>query len=156
MTTSSGAKPRAKSSKVQVIVERPEKSRKWLWITIAILGFLLIGAYGNRSQASTPTPAVAAAQSATQSQQQGIPVVLAYTNGDYEVGNGAGQIAPGRYLCDGDDSAFAFSTWTTYSDSGKQHILGLGSVSEQGRRYLTVTPDTKMVSFTGDAMWIKG
>lgn len=153
MTTSSGAKPRAKASKVQVIVERPEKSRKWLWITIAILGFLLIGAYG---KASTPTPAVAASQSATQSQQQAIPVVLAYTNGDYEVGNGAGQIEPGRYLCDGDTSMMKFSMWTAYTDTGKQHPVDFGSVSETGRRYMTVTTNMKMVSFSGDASWIKG
>ena len=68
MTASTGnTRPKPKSSKVQVIVERPEKSRKGLWITIVVLGVLLIGAYGNRATASVPapTPAVTASSPAT-------------------------------------------------------------------------------------------
>jgi hypothetical protein len=45
--------------------------------------------------------------------------------------------------------------WTTYSDSGKQHILDVGSVTD-GRRYMTVDKKAKLVSLVGDAVWIKG
>jgi len=139
--------------------------QRWFIIvagTIAV--FAVIGALtgsttrSNVAMASPPTPAVAAVPTPTQAQQSTTPVeqVLAYTNGDYVVGYGQGQIAPGRYLCDGDKEGFAFSSWTAYSDSGKQHPVDFGSVGESGRRYMTVTQEHKIVSFTGDAMWIAG
>lgn len=103
-----------------------------------------------------PSPAVATSQAPTQAQQAPpTQTVLGYTNNDYMVGNEPGMIAPGRYQSNGDNGGFKFSTWTTYSDLDKSHVLNFGSIGGNETRYMTVESNAKMVVLTGDAMWIK-
>jgi hypothetical protein len=105
---------------------------------------------GNAGQQPSATAPVGPVNSAAPTE-----MVYAYSNNDYVVGTGEGQIPPGRYQCNGDDKGFKFSSWTTYSDLDKQHILDIGSIGGSETRFMTVDQNAKMVSLNGDAVWIK-
>ena len=109
------------------------------------------GNAAQQSGATAPVPSV----NSTAPMPQPIQTVLAYSNNDYVVGTGEGQIAPGLYQCNGDNNGFKFSTWTSYTDMSKEHIRDFGSIGEGQHRFMTVAQDAKVVSLTGDAVWIK-
>lgn len=148
------------------------KGQRWFIIiagTIAVFGIIgaLTGSQprSNAAVVAQPSPAAATSQGGTGAQQPSVPpvdqsapktqTVLGYVDNDYIVGNGQGMIPTGRYQSGGDDKGFTMSTWTSYSDLDKQHVLDFGSIGKDQNRFMSVAKNAKVVSLTGDAVWIK-
>lgn len=145
--------------------------RWFIIIALTIAGLAVIGALTGRLPSSEATSVVptqtrstevqggnAAQQPAsvpTVDQSPPAQVVYSYSNNDYMVGDGQGQMPAGLYQCSGDDLGIMYSSWTTWGDVNKKNILTVGSIGQGEHRFMTVETNAKMVSLNGDAVWIK-
>ena len=102
----------------------------------------------------TVVPAPAAAPPVVPDRALTPPRLAANTFGDgtYEVGQGPGLIAPGRYHYDG---SAAMAYWARLADtSGDQGAILANGIS-RGPATITVKSTDGAVKFSGDAVWIK-
>ena len=152
-----------------------KRQRRWFWVGTFVAVILMLGSVGRghdpkATPVGSPSTAVATAPAPVPGQQsvpapvapvdQPAPKVntvtepITYSQGDYEVGNGEGQIKPGKYKTTGPDGIFKFSMWTVYGDFDRKNMMAFGSVGD-GPGIMTVPKNGKLVTFSGSAEWIK-
>jgi len=152
-----------------------KRQRRWFWIGTFLAVMFLLGSVGRShdpkaAPVGTPSPAVATSPGTAGGQQSmptpvppvvqaapkvnTVPEPITYSQGDYEVGYGEGQIRPGKYKTTGPDGIFKFSMWTVYGDFDRKNMIAFGSVGD-GPGIMTVPKNGKLVTFSGSAAWVQ-